>query len=116
MNVARTSGKNTVSSENALQQARDALAGYQIDGAYDEMMAPNGELRPAYRNLCERLFGLGAEELNGIQQSADLSFLYQGITFTVYGKEEGIERVFPFDLIPRIITSSEWNKIETGLE
>ena len=97
------------------QQAKSALANYQIDGAYDEMMGPDGQLRPPYRNLCERLFSLGADELNEIQQSADLSFLYQGVTFTVYGENEGIERVFPFDLIPRIISGSEWQTIETGL-
>ncbi len=113
--MARTAGKNSPLSESALQQARDALAGYQVDGAYDEMMSSDGELRPAYRDLCERLFSLGANELNEIQKSADLSFLYQGVTFTVYGKDEGIERVFPFDLIPRIISGREWNTIESGL-
>lgn len=113
--MARTPEKNRESPVTALQQARDALAGYKPDGAYDEMMTPDGKLRPPYRALCERLFGLGADELNEIQKSADLSFLYQGVTFTVYGKDEGIERVFPFDLIPRIISGSEWNKIESGL-
>src|SRR5207247_6996502 len=47
--------------------------------------------------------------------SAYLSFLNQGITFTVYGREEGTERIFPYDLLPRLITSSEWSQIERGL-
>ena len=49
------------------------------------------------------------------KQAADLSFLHQGITFTVYGREEGTERIFPHDLLPRIITSAEWETIERGL-
>ncbi|HZO55889.1 MAG TPA: circularly permuted type 2 ATP-grasp protein, partial [Bryobacteraceae bacterium] len=46
----------------------------------------------------------------------DQSFLHQGITFTVYGKDEGTERIFPHDLVPRIITSTEWSRVERGLE
>jgi uncharacterized circularly permuted ATP-grasp superfamily protein len=49
------------------------------------------------------------------QQIADLSFLHQGITFTVYGRDEGTERIFPNDLLPRILTSEEWSRIEQGL-
>ena len=49
------------------------------------------------------------------KQAADLSFLHQGITFTVYGRDEGTERIFPHDLLPRIITSAEWETIERGL-
>ncbi len=44
------------------------------------------------------------------KQAADLSFLNQGITFTVYGREEGTEKIFPYDMLPRIITSAEWAK------
>ncbi len=49
------------------------------------------------------------------KQAADVSFLHQGITFTVYGRDEGTERIFPHDLLPRIITSAEWQTIERGL-
>ena len=49
------------------------------------------------------------------KQSVDLSFLTQGITFTVYGREEGTERIFPYDLLPRLITAREWDRIERGL-
>lgn len=54
-------------------------------------------------------------ELDQYQQAADNSFLHQGITFTVYGNEKGTERIFPYDLLPRIITNDEWQTIETGL-
>ena len=49
------------------------------------------------------------------KQAADLSFLNQGITFTVYGREEGTEKIFPYDMLPRIITSAEWERVEKGL-
>ena len=49
------------------------------------------------------------------RQHADLSFLLQGITFTVYSDGRGTERLFPFDLIPRIIPNSEWQRIDRGL-
>jgi len=55
------------------------------------------------------------EILQQRQQAADTAFLNQGITFTVYGDDEGTERVWPYDLLPRIITSTEWNRIERGL-
>ncbi len=56
-----------------------------------------------------------ADEIRRRKHSADLAFLNQGITFTVYGREEGTERIFPYDLLPRLITSAEWNRIERGL-
>ena len=61
------------------------------------------------------LLSLPVEEMRRRKQAADISFLHQGITFTVYGREEGTERIFPHDLLPRIITSAEWETIERGL-
>jgi uncharacterized circularly permuted ATP-grasp superfamily protein len=88
---------------------------YPLDHAYDEMREPNGDLRPHYRALAETLASLPPEELQRRKQSADVSFLTQGITFTVYGRDEGTERIFPYDLLPRLITSPEWDRIERGL-
>src|SRR2546422_10582804 len=88
---------------------------YQLDHAYDEMFEPSGLPRASYLTLHERLGEMPPEELRRRQQAADLSFLHQGVTFTVYGREEGTERIFPYDLLPRIITSSEWATIERGL-
>jgi uncharacterized circularly permuted ATP-grasp superfamily protein len=94
----------------------DALFGdYPLDRAFDEMREPTGELRPPYQALAETLARLPREELQRRKQSADLSFLNQGITFTVYGSDEGTERIFPYDLLPRLITASEWDHIERGL-
>src|SRR6201993_18625 len=94
----------------------DALFGdYPLDSAFDEMREANGHLRPHYRALAELLTQLPPDEMQRRKQSADLSFLTQGITFTVYGRDEGTERIFPYDLLPRLITSAEWEKIERGL-
>ena len=89
---------------------------YQLDdGCYDEMFDPRGEPRPAYRPISEGVAEMPPDELRRRQQAADLSFLHQGITFTVYGREEGTERVFPYDLMPRIVTTDEWATVEKGL-
>src|SRR5579863_4184003 len=88
---------------------------YPLDSAFDEMRESDGDLRPHYRALAETLARLPHEELQRRKQSADLSFLTQGITFTVYGRDEGTERIFPYDLLPRLITSAEWERIEAGL-
>lgn len=94
----------------------DTLFGeYPLDQAFDEMRTANGEVRPQYRALAETLMRLPAEELQRRKQSADLAFLTQGITFTVYGRDEGTERIFPYDLLPRLVTAQEWDRIERGL-
>src|SRR5580698_5632760 len=88
---------------------------YEIDAAYDEMFRAAGRPRPHYKNLYTQLLNLPPEELYRCKKEADLSFFNQGITFTVYGRAEGTEQIFPHDLLPRIITSAEWSTIERGL-
>ncbi|HUD22179.1 MAG TPA: circularly permuted type 2 ATP-grasp protein [Acidobacteriaceae bacterium] len=94
---------------------RAALKDYLLDHAYDEMFSGPGELHPHYEPLLEHFSSLPTEELRRRKQAADLSFLNQGITFTVYGRDEGTERIFPYDPVPRIITASEWATVERGL-
>ena len=88
---------------------------YEFDQAYDEMFEAPGLPRAHYQTLYRTLLELPPEELRQSQQAANLSFLHQGITFTVYGNKEGTERIFPNDLLPRIIPGSEWRRIEQGL-
>src|SRR6266436_7742272 len=90
-------------------------ASYKFDAAYDEMFEAPCVPREHYQALHKTLFGLPPEELRKRQQAADLTFLHEGITFTVYGSKEGTEKIFPNDLVPRIIPSNEWTKIEKGL-
>lgn len=96
-----------------LEKAR--FHNYWLDSAYDEMFDANFEPREHYQSLYELLSELPLGEMRRRKQAADISFLHQGITFTVYGREEGTERIFPHDLLPRIITAAEWDTIERGL-
>ena len=83
---------------------------------FDEMYAPDGSVRPHYRDLAEHLAALSAPEFEERRLAADAVFLSQGITFTIYSERDNIERIFPFDLVPRVIPQSEWRHIERGLE
>jgi uncharacterized circularly permuted ATP-grasp superfamily protein len=82
---------------------------------YDEMFSSTGTPRPHYRALSVELGRLSFEEFEERRRTVELSFVNQGIGFTVYGQEEGIERIFPFDLIPRVIPGAEWDRLERGL-
>ena len=64
----------------------------------------------------ERLIELGPDELERRHKVADLTMRQQGITFTVYGRDQGVERIIPFDPIPRLIAPAEWDRIERGLK
>ncbi len=88
---------------------------YKPGDFFDEMFSAEGLVRPHYAALYERFQSLDQEEFDQRRMAVDAAFLRQGITFTVYSDEQGTERIFPFDLVPRIIPNSEWSKIETGL-
>lgn len=91
------------------------IDGYDPGAFYDEMFAPTGEPRPHYKRVFARLAHMDPGEFEERCRLADLSFLLQGITFTVYSDARGVERLFPFDLVPRIIPRSEWDRVERGL-
>ena len=82
---------------------------------YDEMFAAPGEPRPHCHALIEALAELPAEELGSLQQRVNRALLHEGITFTVYGNDESIERVFPVDCVPRLVPAADWEHIERGL-
>ena len=92
-----------------------SLKNYRLDHAFDEMFAEENVLREQYGPLLEHFSALPPTEVQRRKQAADLAFLNQGITFTVYGRDEATERIFPYDLLPRIITSAEWASVERGL-
>ncbi len=98
-----------------LQTSQNFYADYDCGGFYDEMFAHPGHPRPWAMALTERLTSLTADELIRRQRAADHELLNMGITFNVYGHEAGTEKIWPFDLIPRIIPMSEWRLIEAGL-
>ena len=105
----------TAVSPRSLVSASALFGSYGLDSAYDEMFLASGSPRPHYGPLFDQLRSAQPEELVERQLEADKAFLAQGITFTVYGDDQGTERIFPFDLLPRILTAAEWQTIERGL-
>src|SRR5689334_4311814 len=88
---------------------------YDIEAPYDEMFERTGRARLHCHALFDELRAASNVDLAQRQMEADKAFLTQGITFAVYGDNEGTERIFPFDLVPRMITASEWDTLERGL-
>ncbi len=88
---------------------------YEPGDFFDEMYEAGDKVRPHYRSLVERLETLPLPEFERRRAAVDLAFLRKGVTFTVYNDSEGTERIFPFDLIPRIIPADEWARLEAGL-
>jgi hypothetical protein len=84
---------------------------YELSHFFDEMFAGTGDtrVRPHYRRLAERLGTLDQAEFDQRRAAIDAAFLRRGVTFTVYNDSQGTERIFPFDLIPRIIPATEWS-------
>lgn len=96
-------------------QTTELLNSYFVDTrTWDEMYSDNS-VREQYQKVVEFMQQLSIDELNRKEELAKRLFMSQGITFTVYSSGEGIEKIFPFDIIPRIITASEWDYIETGI-
>ena len=90
-------------------------AGYDLGAFYDEMFESSGRPRPHYAPLAERLEAMSAAQLEERIRVANAFFLTQGISFTVYGDDEGTDRIFPFDLVPRIVPRTSGTTIERGL-
>ena len=89
---------------------------YKTTGLYDELIQSAGRPRQWARPLCRYFRSMKDEELVERRSASELAIQAMGITFTVYSEEEGnIDRVWPFDIIPRIITKQEWQQVETGL-
>ena len=104
-----------MSSKSKSQPAKRLLEHYGHGGFFDEMVDGQGQVRPHYQQFRELFQTLTKKEFENKRQSVDLAFLRQGITFNVYGDSAGAEKIFPFDLLPRIIPASEWEKLERGL-
>jgi len=82
---------------------------------YNEMIDANGGVRAHYRGYDDWLKTTPPERIARKRAEADLAFHRVGITFAVYGEESGKERLIPFDIIPRIIPSAEWEAMQAGL-
>lgn len=89
---------------------------YQRGGFYDEMFRPDGAPREHYQGVFDQLSAMSSEEFSARRHRAELTFLQQGVTFTVYDKTSSTERIIPSDLVPRIITARKWERLEAGLQ
>jgi uncharacterized circularly permuted ATP-grasp superfamily protein len=89
---------------------------YDTGSFYDEMFLADSRPRPGAKLLQQKIDSLSAGELLQRQQAAERALLRMGITFNVYGDSAGTERIFPFDIIPRIVESAEWEWLERGLK
>ncbi|MBE7175948.1 MAG: circularly permuted type 2 ATP-grasp protein [Mucilaginibacter polytrichastri] len=87
-----------------------------IDSAWDEMFSHKDNIRDHYQKVIHYIGNESADDLHRKEELARRLFMSQGITFTVYNSGEGIEKIFPFDIIPRIITASEWEFVEKGIK
>jgi len=105
----------TSAPSRAPRPAGALFSSYLLDAAYDEMFDRTGEPRPHCQALFEDLLAATVPELQEHQSEAEKTFLTQGITFTVYGDTQGTERIFPYDLLPRVIPAAEWRVLERGL-
>jgi uncharacterized circularly permuted ATP-grasp superfamily protein len=83
---------------------------------FDELIGPDGAPRPAARSLVEYLAHLSDREVGERQVAADVVARVMGITFTVYSDGRNVDRTLPFDLIPRVLARTEWERTEAGLE
>ncbi|MDB4882275.1 MAG: hypothetical protein JWL95_1041, partial [Gemmatimonadetes bacterium] len=95
---------------------RSALESYDLGGFWDEVFEAPGVPRPQYEALSRRLATLSVDEVDARRRAADLSFRVGGITFAVNQGAEGMEKIMPFDLVPRVIMPDEWDRISRGLE
>lgn len=91
------------------------LKEYKLEAGFDEMIDDKGRVRPHYRKFHKGFERLTPQEFDAKREAIDNAFLRQGITFNVYGAAQGAEKIFPFDLLPRIIPAREWEHLERGL-
>lgn len=89
---------------------------YDTDGFFDELLLGPGEPRPGMEAIADRINLINTSDILQRQSGAERMLFHMGITFNVYGQDDGAERIFPFDIIPRIVTAEEWTRVERGLQ
>jgi uncharacterized circularly permuted ATP-grasp superfamily protein len=92
------------------------FSNYCTDNFYDELFTADAQPRDGAKALIQRIEGLPAGELHKRQTAAEAALLSLGITFNVYGADGGTERIFPFDMVPRVVDGKEWRGVERGLK
>ncbi len=92
------------------------LETYEPGDFYDELFFAKGQPRPEAAPLIKWMQSLQPQDLQQHQETAQIALFKLGVTFNVYSDNQGVERVFPFDIIPRIISAQEWDWLERGLK
>jgi len=95
---------------------RPLFEGYEpLPGSFDEFVDAQGRPHESVSGVVQRLDELGRAEFKRRKKLADATFLRGGVTFSTYSGDTATERIFPFDLIPRVIAAREWQRVESGL-
>ena len=89
---------------------------YKTESFYDEFFDKVGQPKSEVRILVDRINALPGYDLQARQEAIERALMRMGITFAVYGDQQGNEKIFPFDIVPRIISAIEWSHIEAGLK
>ena len=89
---------------------------YDPEDFYDELFLNSGEPRSHCAGLIQHMIELGMQQLEQQRQTAEIALFKLGVTFNVYNDDRGVEKIFPFDIIPRIIDGEEWSRLERGLK
>ncbi len=93
-----------------------AFEAYDPENFYDELFLELGKPRSHCADLIRHMIELGMQQLEQQRQTAEIALFKLGVTFNVYNDKQGVEKIFPFDIIPRIIDGDEWSKLERGLK
>ncbi|MGB5464360.1 MAG: circularly permuted type 2 ATP-grasp protein [Aureibaculum sp.] len=88
----------------------------RLPNTWDEMYLDDSKIRSQYDIINSYLGNISPESLHQKEELSKQLFMSQGVTFTVYNDNEGIEKIFPFDIVPRVITAAEWEKIDRGIK
>jgi len=92
------------------------FASYEVGDFFDELLTDAKVARPGARNLMQSIQSLAPGEFARRQTAAERVLMQMGITFNVYGEQAGVEKIFPFDIVPRIVSATEWSVLEKGLK
>ena len=87
-----------------------------MESAWDELFEAPGQPRPRLERPLSALLGSRTDEFARAQTLAERSLLNQGVTFSVYSDDRGSEKIFPFCLVPRVVSAADWRRVEAGLE
>ena len=112
---SQVQSQGQIQTQSQVAPANGAFASYEVGEFYDEMFEPTNAPRADCYALYEQLQRLSADDLRRHQLAADRSMLRLGVTFNVYSDGQGTERIIPFDVVPRVLNSAEWDRLERGL-